>query len=74
MLYRECKVCIKLKKRPSKKSTVVETMDQNQNHGIEQIPADEMAFCYTGINFLLKGLHSLNVIHVTKLIYIVIVV
>lgn len=30
-----------------KKSTVVETMDQNQNHGIEQIPPDEMAFCST---------------------------
>ena len=42
--------------RPSKKSTVVETMDQNQNHGIEQIPPDEMAFCYMGINFLKKKL------------------
>ena len=41
--------------RPSKKSTVVETMDQNQNHGIEQIPPDEMAFCYMGINFLKKA-------------------
>ena len=31
-------------------------MDQNQNHGIEQIPADEMAFCYTGINVFVERL------------------